>query len=245
MPDAQLEFNVSSGVPVFNFRVETNQRELEFDTLETGTPVFDFQLATPPNPKLISVDDVKTRLSIANDGDDAILEQLVEGYTALLSGEINREFFREERTEYFNCQDTILLLMAPPVVSVEVVGWQELKGGMTPEIDEIDDIYYFVDKENGEIHIHDNLPREYDSRLVVTYTGGFPIDHRGVLNFNTEQKLGATLRQACIDLVSVAYQRRRTLGVTSISRAALSENLEIETELKSVKRLQMDFYRYT
>ena len=207
MPDVQLEFSLSSGVPVFNF-----------------------SLATTLTPKLISVDDVKGRLSISSDGDDDILKQMIDGYTALLSGEINREFFREERTEYFSCRDTVLLLLAPPVASVKIVGWQPLKGGLTPDIDEISESYYFVDKANGEIHIDRDLPRDYDSRLVVTYTGGFPIDHRGVLNFNTENKLGAALRQACIDLVSVAYQRRRNLGVTSISRAALSESLEIETE---------------
>ena len=192
---------------------------------------------------LIAVSHVRTRLG-STDGNDQAIKFLIEGYSSLLVACLNREVHTAQRTEYFSSVDTVLILSVVPVISIDEMGWQKMSGGMTLNLDDIDDDYYYVNPKEGFVHLNDRLHRRYDRQLVVKYTAGFPMGKNNILDFSQEPQLGAALRQACVDQVAVAFQRRQQLGISSVSRDDITENLEIDRELPSYQMLMKNFTRY-
>lgn len=195
--------------------------------------------------KAVSVEDLRTRLNLEDNADtNAVLDQIIEGYTSLIEGAINRELEQKSRTERFHFRDRVLILEAPPVAEngIAKIGWQKASSDDSSFTD-IDASDYYLDEIKGVITLSIDVCPVKDSILFVTYTGGFPLAN-GVLDFAREPRLGRAIRQALIDQASIVYQRRDSLDAAAVSAESFTEAIRINPSVQSFRLLERDFYHY-
>jgi hypothetical protein len=195
---------------------------------------------------LCCIADVKNLLDPKLSGDqDAILVQLINMFSRMVQGEryLNRKLLLQKYTEVYDGGSALYFVEAPPI---------QVDGDFTVTVAEdgsfqgVDPLvlndHFSVNWENGVIRARTDWMTDNPASVQIIYNGGL------VLNNEADPAnvvIPDDLRGAAAMQVSFWYQRRRELGISSITTAggdavfyAPTQLLPIVTEIIGQYRLQ-------
>ena len=184
---------------------------------------------------LTTLENVKESLSITDSDNDSLLERLINAATELIESETGRRFKKTDHEEEIH--DGIgknLALENYPILDSE-----DDVSNSDPVIkriysdgtdDTIDEDSYRYNKKTGVIYRAVGWP-EGEDNISVDYTAGY-------------DTIPADLEQACIDLVSYAYNRRKNAGVKSEADGAYSITYATLDQVPTAKATISLYTRY-
>jgi Phage gp6-like head-tail connector protein len=127
------------------------------------------KIITPAtNYDLMTVDDLKLALGIADNSQDAALARYITSYSDVIAKLCNRVFARETLTETWRDLDSnrIFLSHYPIATETDITSVQCPRGVTT-----LDPSSYEIDLKEGQI----NLYATQSEPITVTYTGGYQL----------------------------------------------------------------------
>lgn len=195
--------------------------------------------------KIVSLEMVKTRIERPSDNTefDAILTQMIEGYSAIFSHYMDRPLLKTVRTEISEGSGEEIWLHAIPVDIKEPIVIVE-QNRLYSETLKADDGDFQLFPSTGQVLVRESYLSK-PSVHHVTYTGGFPADGDGVLDFTTDKDFGEAIKQAMLDQVSTHWKRRDNLDATAISIEGSSQTIAAASKLLPEVKLVLDqFCRY-
>ena len=126
--------------------------------------------------KIISLDDLKRRIDFTNPPtaeEEAVLNQMIEGYSALFENEICRKLQKLERVEEFPGTYCTFWLQAPPVDPDAALEVREIPITGTERVLTAS-THYLVRNDRAAIYLATSVSPSNAKIYRVTYTGGFP-----------------------------------------------------------------------
>lgn len=186
------------------------------------------------------------RLFLADGGTselNALQEQILIWYSARIQRYLNRTLKEAERTVNMNTErgGRIYSLPAYPINSAHSVTVAVFD---TPQIENSD---YWVHYEKGLIEFHVAPTYVEPKGLDITYTGGYTSSNiEGVLTTITFVEVPQEIQMACILQSSYLFQKRKSLGISSITMpdGSISTGSTIPDLLPEVKSILKSFRRW-
>lgn len=161
---------------------------------------------------LTTLENVKESLSITASDDDDLLKRLINAATELIESETGRRFKKTDHEgELHDGEGQDLALTNYPILDSDdsetdpVISHVYDSRGNSDVIDE--DTYRY-NKKIGNVFRSSGWPEGSDN-ISVDYTAGY-------------ETIPSDLEQACIELVSLTYNRRKSLGIKDESDGAYS-----------------------
>lgn len=195
---------------------------------------------------LCTIADIKDRLGLTGTTHDAVIEQIVKGFTARAERFCRRGLVAPDAdvTEYYTGGTQMLQLMRYPVIAITSVKecWAYNFDDVDPLTSEQDYRLLGGGQRGLLLRLWSVWPGMFDGVQVV-YRGGYCA--AGVAPQDGETALPDDLREAAICQCSFVFKRRDDIGLSGVSFAGGSINKfeslkllpEVEATLKSYQRI--------
>lgn len=164
-------------------------------------------------PKLTSLAAVKQYLSISNTNSDAVLNQLIDAYSAAAESYCGRRFSQQTYNERRsgNGKESILLINYP-VVSINSVASGAQSFSALPDFPASGMGYFQLDVSQGDGRMIILSGAVFDrgrGNVLIVYDAGYPVDGGGVV------QVPADLAQAVVEMVALRFKGRDNIGYRS------------------------------
>lgn len=159
----------------------------------------------------ISLEEAKAHLRVIGDDEDGYIQDLITAAREMAEGRLNRTIVQRTRTEVFASWRDSLVLLKPPVVSVESVAYTDVDG----QVQTLESEFYYAGTSTEpaviELSPQFRAPAlHFRSRpIAVTYTAGYP-----------EGDVPRAICQWILLAIGTLYQNRESL-VNGVSVASL------------------------
>lgn len=172
------------------------------------------------------IDSLKRYLGSNTTRDDELLDGLIASVSKQISVYCGREFDKNSYTEIFYLDEVIqppivVFLKNTPIISIDSITFDDV---ITTDME------YKFNKQSGRFHIINLGNYMLQNEIAITYTGGYsPIPE--------DIELATNLQCAFL------YQRRDSVGTSSISSSDGNITTKVNFELIPGVKEILDFYR--
>lgn len=193
---------------------------------------------------LCTVQDIRNLVDPSLSGEqDPLLVQLINGFSKLVQGEryLNRSLEKKTYVEYFDGDTDLVIVSAPPILDNDTLYvWED-----SDHLFEGDPLWmhedYMVHFENGLIKTMWDVGFVEGTKVVkVQYDGGLVLHDE----LNDTLDVPDDLRSACAMQCSFWYQRRRELGISSVSSAGGDSVFFSPTQILPIVKEILGQYRH-
>jgi len=178
--------------------------------------------------QLTSLSNVKAFLEKKDSTHDSLINLLLTGVSARIETFLNREMYKEQRTQYFDAGRKMYFLPAYPIDLTATL--TVLDGTITQDIN--DDFYVWEDQ--GKIEIYSPSLRVQPKQICITWTGGYA----------SSATVPNEIQYATILQTALIFKRRAQIGSNNLSLPDGSiSTMVTESLLPEVKSILKGFRR--
>lgn len=176
-------------------------------------------MAEPTAGEPIALDEAKAHLRVIGDDEDDLITGMIITAREMAEGRLNRTITRRTRTEVFAGWGAALVLLKPPIVSVDSVTYADNLG----EVQTLDAGSYFIAPTTdapAEIELAPGFqaPALHFRRrpIAVTYTAGYPAG-----------EVPRAIRQWMLLAIGTLYDNRETMVNGTISQPLAGDFMQM------------------
>ncbi len=239
--------HATTGALLWEIQPADTTLEVSSESVEEHTAEFELTWASGKKQKHVHVlrcqrtthtalcvfDDVKLWAKDIADSNQLFVERLIDAFTKRAENESHRAWRKATVTEYFTTRSgqSQIRLSRFPVDSITSI--KESTNGDFSTATAMASTNYFLDSSRGIVRLRSLTFTEGPGAVQVVYTGGLARDVFAV---------PADLRQAAAKQVAFEFQRKKQLGVVSMSTEGASVSMELERDLLAdVKRTLQNY----